>query len=125
MRESKHKSQNLMDSQFHYHFQDNSSSFHQNNEPINYEKMLEAMTQAQNTRNRDIDMMVESLRSHRPDVTNYSVRAEESCSFGNQDSISEQPLELAQTPNFEKDIDSLASFPFPEIELENEYDLEP
>ena len=44
MRESKHTSQNMMDSQF----QDNSSSFHQNNEPINYEEMLEAMTQAQN-----------------------------------------------------------------------------
>ena len=82
---------------------------------------------AQNARNRDIDMMVESLRSHRltsSDVTNHPVRVEESCSFGNQDSISEQPLELAQTPNFKKDIDSLASFPFPEIELENEYDPE-
>ena len=58
MRESKHKSQNLMDSQLHYHFQDNSSSFHQNNEHITYEEMLESMTQAQNARNRDIDMMV-------------------------------------------------------------------
>ena len=54
-----------MDSQFHYHFQNNSSSFQQDNEPINYEKMLEAMTHAQNARNRDIDMMVESLHSHR------------------------------------------------------------
>ena len=47
--------------------------------------MLEAMTQAQNARNRDIDMMVESLRSHRltsSDVANHSVRAEESCCFG-------------------------------------------
>ena len=92
MRESKHKSQNLMDSQFHYHFQDNTSSFHPDNEFLNYRKMLESMTQAQNARNSDIDMMVESLRSHRwtsSDVTNHSVRAEESCSFGNQDSISE------------------------------------
>ena len=40
-----------------------------------------------------------------------------------QDSISVQPFELAQTLNFENDIDSLASYPFPEIELENEYDL--
>ena len=114
-----------MDSQFHYHFQDNSSSFHQNNEHITYEEMLESMTQAQNARNSDIDMMDESLRSHRwtsSDVTNHSVRAEESCSFGNQDSISEQPCELTQTPH---DIDSLASFPFPEIELENDYDPEP
>ena len=83
--------------------------------------MLEAMTQAQIARNRDIDMMVQTLRSHRltsSDVTNHSVRAEESCCFGNQGSISEQSFELAQTPNFEKNIDSLASYPFPEIELE-------
>ena len=65
--------------------------------------------------------MVQSLRSHRltsSDVANQSVRAEESCCFGNQGSISEQSFELAQTLNF----DSLASYPFPEIELENEYD---
>ena len=58
MRESKQKSQNLMDSQFHHQFQNNTSSFQQNDEPINYEKMLEVMTQAQNARNHDIDMMV-------------------------------------------------------------------
>ena len=42
--------------------------------------MLEAMTQAQNARNHDIDMMVQTLRCHRltsSDVTNHSVRAEE------------------------------------------------
>ena len=59
------------------------------------------------------------------DAANHSVRAEESCCFGNQGSISEQSFELAQTPNFEKNIDSLASYPFPEIELDNEYDHEP
>ena len=115
MRESKQQSQNLMDSQFHYHFQDNSSSFHQNNEHINYEKMLEAMTQVQNTRNRDIDMMVESLHSHRwtsSNVSNHSVRAEESDCFENQDSISEQPFELAQTPNFEKILTVWQVIPF-------------
>ena len=63
MHESK-KSQNLMDSQFHHKFQNNTSSFQQNDEPINYEKMLEVMTQAQIARNHDIDMMVQSLRSH-------------------------------------------------------------
>ena len=47
-----------MDSKFHHQFQDNTSSFHQNNEPINYEEMLKAITQPQNARNRDIDMMV-------------------------------------------------------------------
>ena len=50
MRESKQKSQ--IDSQF----QNNISSFQQNDEPINYKKMLGIMTQAQNARNRDIDM---------------------------------------------------------------------
>ena len=90
--------------------------------------MLEAMTQAQNARNRDIDMMVESLRSHRltsSNVANHSVRAEESCCFGKQGSISAQSFELTQTLNFKSDINSLASYPFPEIELENEYDHEP
>ena len=72
------------------------------------------MTQAQNAHNHDIDMMVQSLCSHRlasSDVGNHFVRAEESCSFGNQGSILEQSFELAQTPNFEKNIDSLASYP--------------
>ena len=46
--------------------------------------MLEAMTQAQNARNHDIDMMVQTLRSHSStisDVANHSVRAEESRYF--------------------------------------------
>ena len=34
------------------------------------------------------------------------------------------PFELAQTPNFENEIDILASYPFPKIKLENEYDPE-
>ena len=59
------------------------------------------------------------------DVVNHSVRAEELCCFGKQGSISAQSFELAQTPIFKNDIDSLASYPFPEIELENEYDPEP
>ena len=59
------------------------------------------------------------------DVVNHSVRAEESCCFGTQGSISAQSFELAQTTNFESDIDSLASYPFPEIKLENEYDPKP
>ena len=72
--------------------------------------------------------MVQTLHSHRltiSDVTNHSVRAEESCCFGKQDSILAHPFELTQTPNFKNDIDSLASYPFPEIELENEYDPKP
>ena len=35
------------------------------------------------------------------------------------------PSELDQTSNVENPIDSLTSYHFPEIELENEYDLEP
>ena len=58
------------------------------------------------------------------DVANHSVRAEESCYFGKQGSISAQSFEVAQTLNFETDIDSLASYPFLKIELENEYDHE-
>ena len=73
-------------------------------------------------------MMVQTLRSHRSaisDVANHSLRAEESRCFGQQDSNSVQSFELAQTPNFENDIDSLVSYPFLEIEFENEYDHEP
>ena len=40
----------------------------------------------------------------------------------NQDSISLHPFELAQ--NFENHIDILASYPFPEIEIEHESDPE-
>ena len=86
------------------------------------------MTQARIARDHEIDMMVQTLRSHRSaisDVANHSLRAEESCCFGKQDFISAHPFKLAQTPNFENDIDSLASYPFSEIELENEYDPEP
>ena len=87
--------------------------------------MLEGMTQARIVRDHDIDMMVQTLRSHRltiSDVANHSVRAKESRCFGKQDSISVQSFELAQTPNFENDIDNLASYSFPEIELENDPD---
>jgi len=86
--ESKQQSQNLIDSQFSYKFQNKTSSFQvqsqQNDEPIDYEKLLEAMTQAQITRNHDIDLMVQTLHSHCltiSDVANHSVRAEESCCF--------------------------------------------
>ena len=114
MRESKQKSPNLMDS-----FQNNISSFQHNDDPI---KMLEAMTQAQNARNRDIELMIQTLPSYRSKVTNHSVKAKESCCFGNQDSISEHSSELVQTSD---PIDILASFSFTKIELEHEYDLEP
>ena len=72
--------------------------------------------------------MVNILHSHPLtilDVANHSVRAQESCCFGNQDSILAHPFEFNQTQNFENHIDILASYPFSEIELENEYDPEP
>ena len=94
MRESKQQSQNLMDSRFYHKFQNKTSSFQvqlqQNDEPIHYEKMFEAMTQAQIAHNHDIDIIVQTLHSHCltiSDVANHSVRAEESCCFGKQDSI--------------------------------------
>ena len=64
MRESE-KQSNLMNSRFHHNFQNKSSSFQaqsqQNDEPIDYEKMLEAMTHAQIAHNHDIDLMVKTL----------------------------------------------------------------
>ena len=66
------------------------------------------------------DMMVQTLCSHRlasSDIVNHSIRAEESCCFGIQGSISAQSFELAQTPNIESDIDSLASIPFLKLNL--------
>jgi len=44
--------------------------------------------------------------------------------FWRKDSILAHPFELAQTPNYKNHIDILVSYPFPEIELENEYDPE-
>jgi len=71
--------------------------------------------------------MVKTLHSQPltiPDVANHSVRAEESCCFKKQDSISAHPFELAQTLYFENHIDILTSYFFLEIALENEYDPE-
>ena len=60
-----------------------------------------------------------------PDVANHSVRTHESCCFENQALILAHPFELDKNQNFENHIDILASHPFPEIELEHEYDPEP
>ena len=101
MRESEQQSQNLMDSRFYHKFQNNTSSFQvqsqQNDEPIDYEKLLEAMTQAQITHNHDIDRMVQTLHSHPltiSDVASHSVRANESSWFGKLDSIQHTYLNL-------------------------------
>ena len=49
---------------------------------------------------------------------------QDSCHFGNQDSISAHLSELDQTSNVENPIDILASYSFLEIELEYDYDPE-
>jgi len=59
-----------------------------------------------------------------PDISNSINLDQESCCFGNQDSISAHPFELDQHKIFENHVDILASYPFPEIELEHEYDPE-
>ena len=55
MCESEQQLQNLMDSRFHHKIQNKTSSFQdqsqQNDEPIDYEKLLEVMTQAHIARN--------------------------------------------------------------------------
>ena len=58
-------------------------------------------------------------------IPNSTDWTKESCYFGNQDSISANPLKLDQIPRFENHIDILASYPFPEIEIEYESDPEP
>ena len=59
------------------------------------------------------------------DISNSIDLDQESCCFENQDSISAHLFELDQNQKFESHIDILASYPFLEIELENECDLEP
>ena len=61
------------------------------------------------------------------DISNSINLTQDSYCVRNQDSISAPPIELDQhqNQNFENRIDMLASYPFPEIELEHEYDPEP
>ena len=59
------------------------------------------------------------------DISNSIDQDQDSCCFSNQDSISAHPFELDQYQNFENHVNILASYPFPEIKLEHEYDLEP
>ena len=59
------------------------------------------------------------MGQHNSAIPNSIDLTQDSCHFENQDSISAHPSELVQTSNH---IDILASYPFPEIELEHEYD---
>jgi len=60
-----------------------------------------------------------------PYIPNSIDWTQESCYFGNQDSISAHRFELDQAPSFESYFDILASYPFPKIEIKHECDLEP
>jgi len=60
-----------------------------------------------------------------PYIPNSIDWTQESCYFGNQDSILERTFELDQTPSYESCLDILASYPFHEIEIELECDPEP
>ena len=60
-----------------------------------------------------------------PYIPNSTDRTQESCHFGNPDSISEHTFKLDHTPSYERRLDILASYPFPEIEIEPECDPEP
>jgi len=51
------------------------------------------------------------------DISNFIDLTQESCCFGNQDSISPYAFALDQTLSFENHIDILTSYPFSEIEL--------
>ena len=95
--EAERQFQTMMDSTFHQNFQKQpaypyfQAQPQQNDEPINFKKMIEAMTQVKIAYNQKIDIMVNTLHSHPltiPDVANHSVRTQESCCFENQNSIS-------------------------------------
>jgi len=60
-----------------------------------------------------------------PYIPNSTDWTQESCYFRNKDSILAYSFELDQISSFENQIDILASYPFPEIEIEHESDLEP
>ena len=59
-----------------------------------------------------------------PDISNSIDLDQDSCCFGNQDSISAHQFELDQHQILENYIDMLAEYQFPEIEIEHECDLE-
>ena len=60
-----------------------------------------------------------------PYILNSTDWTHESCHFGNPASISEHTFELVHTPSYENRLDILVSYPFPEIEIKPECDLEP
>ena len=59
------------------------------------------------------------------DISSSIDLTQDSCYFGNHDSISAHLFEVDQHQILESHIDILASYPFSEIELKNECDHEP
>jgi len=126
-----------MDSQFHHNFQNQLPYPPFQEEPI--AKNMKDIIQTQNSVTRPIsrldsimsDLINESEESlsfqplTNPYIPNSTDWIQESCYFGNQDSISANPLKLDQTLRFENHINILASFSFSEIEIEHEFNPEP
>ena len=118
-----------MDSQFCHNFQNQLPYSHFQEEPI--VKSMEDMIQTQNFVTQPISMLdsiisdlinksEESLSCQlltTPYILNSTDWTQESCYFGNQDSISANLLKLDQTLRFDNHIGILTSYPFPEIEL--------
>jgi len=137
LRESEQQSKNLMNSRYYHNFQNQLSCSPPQEELI--AKSIGGIIQTQNSVTQHIsrlDLILSELinRSERnfscqplthsyiSDSINWT---KELCCFENQDSISAHPFELDKNQNFENNIDILASYPFPEIKLENECDPEP
>ena len=84
----------------------------------NVRKVVNNMTPGRRTH---IDSMKSGYDFANLDISNSIDLSQESCCFGNQDSISSHNLELDQYPIFDK----LESYHFNEIELEYESDQDP
>ena len=137
LRESEQQSQNPIDSQFHHNFQNQLPYLLFQEEPIS--KSMEDMILNPNSVTRPISrldsLMTELINESEenlscqpltdPYIPNSTDWTYESCHFGNPVSISSYKPELDQTLSYESRLDILASYPFPEIEIEPECDPEP
>ena len=145
LRESERQSQNLLDSQSSQIFQKQDSytpfleqPFKESEVEKSIEILHETSQQFQKSLAQSIDRLEtqlsqlvnihknEETHSYQPLTNPYTSNSidldQDSCFFGNEDSISAHPFELDQHQNFENHVDILASYPFLEIKLEHEYD---
>jgi len=125
-----------MDSQIHHNFQ-NQLTYSYFQEPIT--KSMEDMILNLNSVTRPfsrLDSLLSELINESEEslscqpltdsyIPNSTDWIHESCHFGNPALILEHTFELDQTPSYESHMDILASYPFPEIEIEPECDPEP